>query len=89
MGKGVLKETCVCPAKDVSVVGVELYVDNLLVVGAINGDSGGEFEFDWGVRGGYHSVCVRVLHEDDEVGELCGYVLTKMGCDVGAIRGRD
>ena len=33
---------CVCPARDATVVGIELYVYNLLVVRAIYGDGGGE-----------------------------------------------
>ena len=45
-----------------------MYVDDLLVVGANNGDSDGEFDFDCGIRGGYHGVCEKVLHGDDEVG---------------------
>ena len=32
LGEGVLEEACVCPAQDTTVVGIELYVDNLLVV---------------------------------------------------------
>ena len=67
------------PRTNASVVGDELYVNNLLVVGAINGDGGGEFDFDWGVHGCYHGVCVRISHGDDEVGKSCVCVLTKMG----------
>ncbi len=89
-GEGALKEACVCPADNASVVGVEMYVDDLLVVAEPkNDDSGGEFDFDWGVHGSYHGVCVGALHGDDEVGELCGDVLTKVGKDIGAVRAKD
>ena len=71
LGEGFLKKACVCSAKDDSVVGVELYVDDLVVVGTSNGDSDGKFDFDRGFRGGYHGVFVGVLHGDDEVGEFC------------------
>jgi len=63
LGEVVLKEACVCPAENALVVGVELCVDDLLVVGASNGDGGGEFDFDWGVHGGYHGVCVGFFME--------------------------
>jgi len=78
MGEGGLEEACVCSAENAS-VGVELYADNLLMTGANNGDSGGEFDFDWDVHGGHHGVCMGVFHGDDVVGKLCGCVLAKMG----------
>ncbi len=62
LGEGVLKEACICPADNVAVVGVELYVDDLLVVGAGDGDSGVEFDFDPGVHSGDYGVCVGVFH---------------------------
>ena len=70
LGEGILKEVCVCSANNACVVGVELYVDDLLVMRAINGDRGGESEFYPGFHGGYHGVCVEVCHGDDKVDEL-------------------
>jgi hypothetical protein len=49
--EGILEEAQVGPPKDASVVGVELYVDNLLVVRARYGDCSGESDFDGGVNG--------------------------------------
>ena len=49
---------------------VELYVHDLLVMGANNKDSGGKSDFDQGVHGGYHGVCVWVGHGYAEVSKL-------------------
>jgi len=43
LGEGVLEEGQVCPSEDASVVGVQFYVNNLLVVGACDGDCGRDF----------------------------------------------
>ena len=83
-----MKEVCVCPTKDASVVEVELYVDILLVVKANDGDSGGESDFYRGVPGGYHGVCVGVCHGDDKVGELRRCIFAEVRYNVGSIRGR-
>jgi hypothetical protein len=39
LGEGILKEVCICSAKDASVPGVGLYVDNVMMMGVIDGDS--------------------------------------------------
>ncbi len=52
--------------------------DDLLVVGAGDGDSGGEFEIYRDVHSGYHCVCVGVCHGDDKVGELRGCIFTEV-----------
>ena len=68
--RGFLEKDCVCPAQDVAVVRVELCVDDLLVMGSNNDDSGGKMDFDRGVHCRYHGICVRVGHRYDEVREL-------------------
>ncbi len=78
LGEGILKEVCICPAKDASVVGVELYVDDLQVTRSSDSDSGGEFNFYRGFRVGYHGVCVGVCHGYDKIGELRGCLFAKV-----------
>ena len=68
--EGVLEEAQVCPPKYAYVVGVQLDVYNLLVMGARNGNSGGEPYFDRYVDGGHHCICLGVGQGDDEAGEL-------------------
>jgi hypothetical protein len=70
LGEGVLEEAPVCPTKDASIVGVQLDMYNLLVMGARNGDCGGESYFDRCFNGGQHCICLMLSHGDDEVGEL-------------------
>ncbi len=60
LGEGVLEEGQVCSSEDTSVVGVYLYVGNLLVVGACDGDSGGEPDVDRCVNSGQHCICLGV-----------------------------
>ena len=50
LGEGVLEEGQVCSSEDASVVGIQLYVDNLLLVGACDGDCGRKPDFDRCVR---------------------------------------
>ena len=52
MSEGILEEVCICPVKDASIVGIEWEFDDLLVVRAGNGDSGGESDFYRGVHSG-------------------------------------
>ena len=66
LGEGVLEEAQVCPPKYASVVGVQFYVNNLLMVGACNGDCGGEPYFDRCVDGGQHRICLGVSQGDNE-----------------------
>jgi hypothetical protein len=70
LGEGFLEKVCICHAKDTAVVGVELYVHDLLVLGAGYGDSGGESDFSWGVHDGNHGVGVGISHRNDKVGAL-------------------
>ena len=51
-------------------MGIELYVHDLLMIGANYSDGGGKSDFDRGVHGGYHGVCVRAGHRYDEVDKL-------------------
>ena len=46
---------------------VELYMYDLLMVGAGDGDNNGESDFYRGVHGGYHGVCVEISHSNDNV----------------------
>ena len=48
----VLEEAQVCPAKNASVVRIQLDVDDLLVMGFCDCDGGGDSNFDWCVDGG-------------------------------------
>jgi len=50
--------------------GAQLDVYNLLVMGARNGDCGGEPYFDRCVDGGQHRICLGVSQGDDEAGGL-------------------
>ena len=70
LGEKVLEEACVCPAQDIAVVGVEMYVHDVLVMGANYSDSGGKTDLYRGVHGGYHGVCVGAGYRYDEFGEL-------------------
>jgi len=45
LGEGVSEEACVCPVEDVAVVRFELNMGDVLMVGAIDGDSGGGLIF--------------------------------------------
>ena len=45
-------------------------MNDLLVVGSLNGDCGGESHFDLCVDGGHHCVCLGVSQGDDKVNEL-------------------
>ena len=58
LGEGVLEEGQVCPSEDAYVGGVHLYVNNLLMVGACDGDCGGEPDFDGCVDSGQHCICL-------------------------------
>jgi hypothetical protein len=51
-------------------VGVKLNVSNLLMVGARNGDCGGEPDFDLGINGGQHCIGLWAGQGNDEVCEL-------------------
>ncbi len=57
-----MKEARICPTQDAAVVWVELDVNNLLVMRASYGDSGGKSDFNWDVGGGDHSISVGVGH---------------------------
>ena len=50
LGEGILEEAGVGPSQNASDMGVELYVDDLLVVGAGYGDGSGEADFLPGCR---------------------------------------
>ena len=52
----ILEEVDVGPSYNASVVRDELYVDDLLVVGAGYGDGSGKADFDRGVGGGEHDI---------------------------------
>ena len=71
LGEGVLEEGQVCPSKYAFVVGVQLYVGNLLVLGACDGDCGGESYFDGCVSRGQHCISLGIGYRDDEAGLLC------------------
>ncbi len=64
--RGGLKEAQVCPSKYASIVGVQLHVNNVLMVGACNGDCGGEPYFDRCVDGGQHRICLGVSQGDNK-----------------------
>ena len=66
LGEGVLEEGQICPSKNAFVVGVHLYVDNLLIVGACDGDCGGESYFDRCVGSGQHRICLGMNQGDNE-----------------------
>ncbi len=70
LGEGISKKTQVCPSKYAYVVGVKLDVYNMLVMGARNGDCGGEPYFDRCFDGGQHCICLGMSQGDDKVGEL-------------------
>ena len=70
LGEGVLEEASICPAHDAAVMRVEFYMYDLLMVGASNGNTGGESDFPRGVHGVYHGVCVGIRQRNDKVGEL-------------------
>ncbi len=52
LGEGISEEDGVGPSHNTFVVGAELYVDRLLVVGAGYGDGSGEADLYRGVTGG-------------------------------------
>ena len=58
------------PSQYASVVGVELDVKKVLVVGAYNDDCGGESYFDLCVNGGQHCISMGAGQGDDEACEL-------------------
>ena len=60
LGEGVLEEGQVCPSKYASIVGVQLYVNNLWMVGACDGDCGGESYFVGCGDSGQHCICLGV-----------------------------
>ena len=64
--EGVLEEAHVCASKYAYVVGVQLYVNNLLMAGACNGDCGGEPYFDGCVDVSQHRICLGVSQGDNE-----------------------
>ncbi len=51
------EDVMVGAAKDASCVGVDLYVDNLGVVSASDGDEGVKLEADGAFKGGEHGFC--------------------------------
>ena len=59
-GEGVLEEAQVCPPQYASIVGVELDMNDLLVMGSRDSDGDGEPYFDRCVEGGQHCVCLGV-----------------------------
>jgi len=78
LSKVVLEEVGVSSSHGSFVVGVELYVDDLLVVGAGYGDGGGEAEFHRGVDGGEYGIRMVVFHGDDVACELRGRIFSKV-----------
>jgi hypothetical protein len=60
VGEGISEEAQVCPPKYASIVGVQLDVHNFLVMGARNGDCGGEPYFDRCFDGGQHCISLGV-----------------------------
>ncbi len=68
LGERALEEAQVCPPKYASVMGVQLDVYNLLVMGACDGDCGGESYFDRCVDGGQHRICLGVSQGDAKAG---------------------
>jgi hypothetical protein len=56
LSEGVLEEAGVGLSHNAYIMVVEMYVDDLLVVGASYGDGSGEADFDRGVCGGEHGV---------------------------------
>ena len=66
LGEGVLEEGQVCPSKYASIVGVQLKVNKLLMVGACDGDCGGESYFDRCVDSGQHRICLGVSQGDNK-----------------------
>ncbi len=83
--EGILKEAQVCPPNYASIVGVQLDVYNLLVLGARNCDCGGEPYFDRCFNVGQHCICLGESQGDDKVGELCGGIFAEVGDDVGSV----
>ena len=72
----------VCAAYDASGVWVDLYVDNLGVVGASDVDEGVELYADWALKCGEHGVCKWVIEGDDILGGVGGCVSLLVGDDV-------
>ena len=70
LSEGVLEEARICLFKYAYVVRVELNIDDVLMVGACNGDYDGEPDFNRCVDGIKHDVCLGVCQRDDEVGQL-------------------
>ena len=58
LGEEVLEEAQVSPSKYASIVGVQLDVDNLLMMGSCDCDGGGDLNFDGCVDGGQHCICL-------------------------------
>ena len=56
----ILEKAEVGPTKDAYVVGVELDMSNLLVMGAKDSDCGLQSDFDLRIKGGDHCVCMMV-----------------------------
>ncbi len=83
---GVLEEAQVCTSYYAFVVRVQMYVDNLLMVGSSDCDGGWDSNFNRCVNGGQHCVCLGVCQENDKVSKLGGVVLADMRdyvCSVG------
>ena len=70
LGEGGLEQARICPSKYASIVRVELDMDDLLMVGACNGNSGGEPYFNRCVDGSKHDECFGVCQRDDEANQL-------------------
>ena len=69
-------------AEYASGVGVDVYVDNLGVVGASYVDESVELKADGAFEGSKHSVCKGVIEGDDIVGGVGGGVSFLVGDEV-------
>jgi len=74
-----MEEAQIHPSHYASVVGVQLDVDNLLMMGSGDCDGGGDPNFNGCVKGDQHCICLRVSQGNDKVGELGGVILANMG----------
>jgi hypothetical protein len=63
-------------------VGVDVYVDDLGVVGASYVDEGVELEADGSFEGSKHSICKWVIEGDDILGGVGGGVSFLVGDEV-------